>query len=162
MALGTVTKEDMLRALATQQGLPFLSREELPSPLPILKNLSSKYLRQYRVCPVAVDGSTLTLATVAPTNPFPLDDLRQSLGLQIRATRGHPRARPRSSWTLRRRSLLTSSLLVSRLWVSDHHGVLSRLGGINASCGVIRQSEGRDVAEIVRSSLRPRLTRTLQ
>ena len=84
IAMDAVSKEDVLRALAIQQGVPFLSREELPSPLPILKNLSTKYLRQYRVCPVAIDGSTLTVATADPTNPLLLDDLRQSLGLQVR------------------------------------------------------------------------------
>ncbi len=84
VALGAVAKEDVLRALARQQDLPFLSRDELPSPLPILKNLSAKYLRQYRVCPVAVDGSTLTVATADPTNPLLVDDLRQSLGLQVK------------------------------------------------------------------------------
>jgi hypothetical protein len=62
----------------------------------------------------------------------------------------------------RRRSLLTSSLLVSRLWVSDNHGLLSRVEGIKASCGVIRRSEGGGMAEIVLSSIRPRATRTLQ
>ncbi len=84
VAMGAVAKEDVLRALAIQEGLPFLSREELPSPLPILKNLSPKYLRQYRVCPVAVDGSTLTVATADPANPLLLDELRQSLGLQVK------------------------------------------------------------------------------
>ena len=84
VALGAASKEDVLRALSTQLGLPFLSREELPSPLPILKNLSPKYLRQYRICLVAVDGSTVTLATADPTNSLFLDDLRQILGLQVR------------------------------------------------------------------------------
>ncbi|MBI4562760.1 MAG: Flp pilus assembly complex ATPase component TadA, partial [Candidatus Rokubacteria bacterium] len=84
IAMGAVAKDDILRALAVQQNIPFLSREELPSSVPILKNLSANYLRQYRVCPVALDGSTLTVATADPTNPFVLDDLRQSLGLQVR------------------------------------------------------------------------------
>jgi len=84
VALGAASKEDVLRALSTQLGLPFLSREELPAPLPILKNLSPKYLRQYRICLVAVDGSTVTLATADPTNSLFLDDLRQILGLQVR------------------------------------------------------------------------------
>ncbi|MFQ5899903.1 MAG: type II secretion system ATPase GspE [Candidatus Methylomirabilia bacterium] len=84
VAMGAVEKEDVLRALATQQGLPFMRREELPSPLPIVKNLSPKYLRQYRACPVALSDSTLTVATADPTNPLLVDDLRQHLGLQIR------------------------------------------------------------------------------
>src|SRR5262245_48743182 len=61
VAMGAVSGEDVLRALARQQGLPYLTRDELPSPLPILKNLSPKYLRQYAVCPVSVEGAVLTL-----------------------------------------------------------------------------------------------------
>jgi general secretion pathway protein E len=83
IAMGAVTRYDMLAALALQLGLPFLFREEIPSALPVLKNLSSKYLRQYTICPVALDGSTLTVATADPTNPLVLDDLRQTLHLQI-------------------------------------------------------------------------------
>jgi general secretion pathway protein E len=84
VALGAVSQDDVLRALARQQKLPYLSREELPSPLPILKSLSPKYLRQYAVCPVSVDGGVLTLAAADPLNPIIVDDLRQFTGLVIR------------------------------------------------------------------------------
>src|ERR687895_575353 len=47
VALGVVTQDEVLRALATQQDLPYLSRDEMPSALPVLKNLSAKYLRTY-------------------------------------------------------------------------------------------------------------------
>ncbi|MFQ5946042.1 MAG: type II secretion system ATPase GspE [Anaerolineae bacterium] len=83
VAMGALSKEDVLRTLAQQQGLPYLTRDELPSSVPVLKNLSPKYLRQYRVCPVAMEGSVLTVATSDPVNPLLQDDLRQSLGLQI-------------------------------------------------------------------------------
>jgi general secretion pathway protein E len=84
IALGAVTSEDVLRALARQHNLPFVSRDELPSPLPILKNLSAKYLRQYAVCPVSVEGGQLTVASADPLNPTVLDDLRQATGLAIK------------------------------------------------------------------------------
>jgi general secretion pathway protein E len=83
VALG-VPPADVLRALARQHGLPYLGREELPSPLPVLKNLSPKYLRQYVVCPVSVEGGVLTVATADPLNPLVLDDLRQSTGLTVK------------------------------------------------------------------------------
>jgi general secretion pathway protein E len=35
-------------------------------------------------CPIAVDGSTVTLATADPTNPLLLDDLQQSLRLAVK------------------------------------------------------------------------------
>ena len=84
VALGAVSAEDVLRALARQSQLVFLGRDDLPAPLPILKNVSPKYLRQYVVCPVSVDGNVLTVATADPTNPLPADDLRQSTGLTVK------------------------------------------------------------------------------
>ena len=84
VALGAVTKDDVLKALAVQNNLPYLFRGELPSPLPVVKNLSPKYLRQYVVCPIAVEGGMLTVATADPLNPMIVDDLRQSTGLDVR------------------------------------------------------------------------------
>ncbi len=84
VAMGAVGADDVLRALARQQNLPYLGRDELPTPVPVLKNLSAKYLRQYTVCPVSVDGGVLTVATADPLNPLVLDDLRQSTGLGLR------------------------------------------------------------------------------
>src|SRR5262249_59723686 len=72
VALG-VSADDVLRAVARQHRLSYLSRDELPTPLPILKNLSPKYLKQYAVCPVSVEGGTLTVATADPLNPVMLD-----------------------------------------------------------------------------------------
>jgi type II secretion system protein E len=84
VALGAVGRDDVLRALARQHNLPYLSRDELPVPLPILKTLSAKYLRQYRICPVSIEGNTLTVATADPTDLVVLDDLRQNVPMQIR------------------------------------------------------------------------------
>jgi type II secretion system protein E len=85
VGMGVMGAEDVLRALAVQHDLAFLSRDELPTSLPVLKNLSPQYLRQYRVCPVAIDGNTLTVAIADPTNLLLFDDLRQNLGMQIKA-----------------------------------------------------------------------------
>jgi general secretion pathway protein E len=84
VALGAVSSEDVQRALAKQWRVPFLSAEEVPFTLPVLKNLSPKYLRQYEACPVSLEGNTLTVATADPSNPLLVDELRQTLGLQIK------------------------------------------------------------------------------
>ena len=84
IGMGAVTRQDVLAALALQLKLPFIFREEMPSTLPILKNLSPKYLRQYTVCPVAVEGNTVTIATADPTNPLIMDELRQQLRMQVK------------------------------------------------------------------------------
>ncbi len=92
VAMGAVATEDVLRALAAQANLPFLTRGELPTSLPILKNLSPQYLRQYHVCPVSIESNTLTVATADPTNLLLLDDLRQTLAMQIKVAVASPDA----------------------------------------------------------------------
>src|SRR5260370_33941690 len=78
-----VSADHVQRAVARQHRLPYLSRDELPVPLPVLKNLSPKYLKQYTVCPVSVEGGSLTIAVADPLNPMIIDDLRQSTGLEV-------------------------------------------------------------------------------
>jgi general secretion pathway protein E len=84
VAMGAVGASDILRVVALQHGLTYLSQGELPSTLPVVKNLSIKYLRQYGVCPLSVDGNVLTVATSDPLNPLIIDDLRQATGLSVR------------------------------------------------------------------------------
>ncbi|HME97291.1 MAG TPA: ATPase, T2SS/T4P/T4SS family, partial [Methylomirabilota bacterium] len=84
VVMGAATTSDILRALATQQGMAFLAADELPSTPPALKELSPKYLRQYVACPIAVEAGTVTVATADPTNPQLLDDLQQLLGLTVK------------------------------------------------------------------------------
>jgi type II secretion system protein E len=92
VAIGAVSREDVLRALARQQNVAYLSRDELPTAVPVIKNLSAKYLRQYTVCPVALDGGSLTVATADPLNPMIVDDLRQSTGMDVRVVVSSPEA----------------------------------------------------------------------
>jgi general secretion pathway protein E len=84
VALGAASVEDVLKAVAAQQGLPYLSPEELPSTPPVLKELSPQYLRQSVACPIAIEGTTVTVATADPTDPLLLDELQQTLPLTIR------------------------------------------------------------------------------
>jgi general secretion pathway protein E len=83
-ALGAVTEDDVSRAVAQQEGLPFLAAAELPSTPPALKDVSPKYLRQNVACPIALEGKVLSVATAEPGNPLLADDLEQSLGLTVK------------------------------------------------------------------------------
>src|SRR6185503_1660713 len=84
------TEDDVLRALALQQNLPYLWREEMPSTVPVLKNVSAKYLRQYRVVPISVEGSVLTVASADPLNTLVADELRQATGLSVKLVVSSP------------------------------------------------------------------------
>src|SRR5262245_34636327 len=92
VAQRAVTREDVHRALAIQAEVPYLTREEIPTTLPVIKNLSPRYLQEYIACPIAVEGSVVTVATADPTNPVLLDDLRQSLGAGVRLCVAPPEA----------------------------------------------------------------------
>jgi general secretion pathway protein E len=84
VVMGAATVEDVLKAIAVQHAIPYLSAEELPSTPPVLKELSPRYLRQAVACPIALEGSTVTVAVADPTDPLLLDELQQSLPLTIR------------------------------------------------------------------------------
>src|SRR5215470_13792476 len=84
VALGAINEDDVARALAVQQDPPYVWREELPSTVPVLKNISAKYLRQYRVCPLTIEGGVLTVASADPLNAIVADDLRQATGLTVK------------------------------------------------------------------------------
>jgi general secretion pathway protein E len=84
VAMGAVAAADVPRVIALEHGLLYLSREDFPAALPVVKNVSPKYLRQYGVCPLALDGNVLTVATSDPLNPMIADDLRHATGMSIR------------------------------------------------------------------------------
>src|SRR2546427_632627 len=44
----------------------------------------AKYLRQYRICPITIEGGVLTVASADPLNTIVADDLRQATGLSIK------------------------------------------------------------------------------
>ena len=69
VTMGAATPADILRALAQQQQLSFLTANELPSTPPMLKGLSPKYLRQYLACPIAVEGSTVSATPASAMRP---------------------------------------------------------------------------------------------
>src|SRR2546428_13682546 len=48
-----VSQDDVLRALATQQGLPFVAAEGLPRTPPPIKSPSPNYTRPSTPCPIA-------------------------------------------------------------------------------------------------------------
>jgi len=92
VALGAVSADDVLRAVAKQWGVPFLPAEEIPFTAPVLKNISAKYLRQYEACPISLEGNQLTVATANPNNRLLVDELRQVLGFQIKLCVAPPAA----------------------------------------------------------------------
>jgi general secretion pathway protein E len=82
--LGLSSPEEMARALARRLELPFFDRDEFPASPPFLQRLAPQYMRQYRFCPLSVEQGVLLVAQADPGDPTPADDLRSSLGIDVR------------------------------------------------------------------------------
>jgi general secretion pathway protein E len=82
--LGYCTPDDIVQALARRFELPHIRRDEFPTTPPFLKNLSPHYMRQYRFCPLSLDGGALLVACANPGDPTLPDELRSALGVDVR------------------------------------------------------------------------------
>ncbi|HZP35093.1 MAG TPA: ATPase, T2SS/T4P/T4SS family [Methylomirabilota bacterium] len=84
VAMGAASADEVLRALALQQDLPYLEPDALPSTPPVLEALPARYLRHAIACPIAVDDAAVTIAIADPTDPRLPDELRQTVPLAVR------------------------------------------------------------------------------
>ena len=82
--LGYLTPEEIAQAIARHVGLPYVRQEEFPTSPPFLRSLSPQYMRQYRFCPLSAENATLLIACADPADPVPADELRATLGLEVR------------------------------------------------------------------------------
>jgi general secretion pathway protein E len=82
--LGLSTPDEVAQALARHLEIAYVDRAEFPPSPPFLQRLSPQYMRQYRFCPLAVDGGALVIACADPTDPTVADELRGTLGLDVR------------------------------------------------------------------------------
>src|SRR5574341_948809 len=82
--LGLSSPEEVAQALARPLEITYVGRDEFPSTPPFLQRLSPQYMRQYRFCPLAVEDGVLVVACADPTDPTVADELRGTLGLDVR------------------------------------------------------------------------------
>src|SRR4029077_16852380 len=64
--MGLIAQRDVLAALADQLGLPLVTVDGPPPSAPEIDGLTHRFLRQCRAYPVAMAGSTLTIAMADP------------------------------------------------------------------------------------------------
>jgi general secretion pathway protein E len=82
--LGLSSAEEVAQALARHLEITYVGRDEFPSSPPFLQRLSPQYMRQYRFCPLTVEDGVLVVACADPTDPTVVDELRGTLGLDVR------------------------------------------------------------------------------
>ena len=81
--LGFIAQKDLLLALSEQLGIPVAQIDAAPAISPETEQLSSRFLRQARVLPLAVSGTTLRLAMADPLDFETLSVVRHATGLTV-------------------------------------------------------------------------------
>ena len=82
--LGFIAARDVLAALSDQLGVPLVAIEGPPASSPEIEALSPRFLRQFRVLPLALTDHTLTLAMADPLDFETISAVRGCTGLKVK------------------------------------------------------------------------------
>jgi general secretion pathway protein E len=83
--LGLVSDRDLAEVLAEQLGLALVGQRDYPA-LPVIEDgISPRFLREYRVLPIAESDQGLVLAMADPTDQYAIDAMRLITGRDIAA-----------------------------------------------------------------------------
>ncbi|CAG1065986.1 Type II secretion system protein E [uncultured bacterium] len=87
--LGLLSEDELLKCLCEQSGFDFLRRHEYPETRPELDfQPALKFLKNYKVLPIASENGLLKVAVADPVDPYPVETLRASSGLKIEVVLG--------------------------------------------------------------------------
>lgn len=81
--LGWVTGEDISAILCRQFGLPSINLPVFKVHPSVVRLIPPETARKYQVLPLSREGSTLTVATIDPTDVLAMDDLQFMTGFTI-------------------------------------------------------------------------------
>ncbi len=81
--LGFIAMRDVMAALSDQLNVPLVVIEGPPAVSPETEKLSPRFLRQFRCLPIALHGSSLTLAMADPLDFETISAVRSSTGLKV-------------------------------------------------------------------------------
>ena len=86
--LGLVSERDHAETSAAVLGLPLVSAKDVPDLPPEGIALSHKFLKQFHLCPVAIDAGTVSVLVADPQDPYPLDAVRLATQRDVRVAVG--------------------------------------------------------------------------
>jgi len=82
--LGVVGEAALVKALATQIGLPFMDLSDFQIDLTAAQTIPQTLAKRYTALPIAFEEETLVVAMSDPGNVFAVDDIRTLTGRDIR------------------------------------------------------------------------------
>ncbi|ROS30698.1 GspE/PulE family protein [Cellulomonas sp. PhB150] len=81
--IGVLSEGQLVQALAAQVGMQYVDLDEFPIDRTAVALVPGGLCRKYTVLPIALEGSSLVLATADPGNVMAVDDMRSVSGRQI-------------------------------------------------------------------------------
>ncbi|HVO83513.1 MAG TPA: type IV-A pilus assembly ATPase PilB [Syntrophobacteria bacterium] len=84
--LGFMGESELLDFLSKQYGVPAVDPGKLDVDQEVIDLIPSNIVQKYKIVPVSLDGQTLTIAMVDPSNLFAVDDIRFLTRKNIRVT----------------------------------------------------------------------------
>ncbi len=80
---GVVPEEKLLRVVARQQGLGFVSFRDTRPEASAVASLSARFVAHYRIMPVKLEGNRLTIAVSNPFDQAAVEDIESSQGYRV-------------------------------------------------------------------------------
>ena len=84
--LGFMAESELLDFLSKQYGVPAVDPGKLDVDQEVIDLIPSNIVQKYKIVPISLDGQTLTIAMVDPSNLFAVDDIRFLTRKNIRVT----------------------------------------------------------------------------
>jgi type IV pilus assembly protein PilB len=82
--LNILTEPQLVAALATQIGMPFVDLTDFPVDGSAVSRVSDVVCRRHTALPIGYDEGRLVVAMADPANVFALDDIRSMTGLDVK------------------------------------------------------------------------------
>ena len=82
--MGLVKEDDILQALGARSGISVARLKGVKIPKEVIDKVPASVAKIYSILPVAIDGNQLTVAIADPLNVAAFDDLRFTLGMNIK------------------------------------------------------------------------------
>jgi type IV pilus assembly protein PilB len=82
--MGIVKEDDILQILGSRAGLPVVKLKDIDIPKNIIDKVPASIAKIYTIIPIAYEANLLTVAIADPMNVAAFDDLRFTLGINVK------------------------------------------------------------------------------
>ncbi|MFH1190547.1 MAG: ATPase, T2SS/T4P/T4SS family [Candidatus Omnitrophota bacterium] len=83
ITLGLVSRTDLMMAMSEHLGIPPINLNRFKIDPAVLKMITKKTAKHYKIMPIAKMGDVLTIAIADPLNIFAIDDMKALTGFKI-------------------------------------------------------------------------------